>query len=64
MTLRKREQTLDQKIDRIAHRIDSLWAWGIKRIPDENLPLVDLEVLPDFAKLLIEKRLKSGPKHL
>jgi len=54
--------TLEQKIERVARKVDRLIAWGIKRIPDENLPLVDLEGFSNSAKLLIEKRLKSSRK--
>jgi hypothetical protein len=54
--------TLDKRIERTIRKVDALMIEFAKKVPDKNLPLVNLEGLSNDARLIIETRLKGEHK--
>lgn len=52
---------LDQKINRLFHKMENLEVWFVKHVPDKKLPLVNSKGFSEKAKSLLEKRLKGKP---
>jgi hypothetical protein len=51
--------TIEKKIDRLTRKIDRFMIQWAQKIPDKNLPLVNLKGLSESVKHVIETRLKG-----
>ena len=51
--------TIEKKINKLIDKIDRLMIEFAHAVPDDKLPLVNMNGLNDKAKLIIENRLKG-----